>query len=53
MALVIISLGIMNIYINSAMANLSNEKQRGGLNGVMDVVESISGLIGPALGGLL
>lgn len=44
---------MVNISINSALASLADEYERGGLMGVMDAVESVSGLVGPVLGGLL
>ncbi len=53
MATVIVALGVMNSAINSALSRLADESERGGLMGVMEAVESISGLIGPTLGGLL
>lgn len=53
MAFVIIALGVVNTAMSSACTRLADEDQVGGLFGVMDAVESIAGLIGPTLGGLL
>ena len=47
------ALGVVNISINSALVSLADEHERGGLMGVMDAVESVSGSGGPVLGGLL
>lgn len=53
MAFVIIALGVVNTTISSACSRLAGADQVGGLFGIMEGVENISGLIGPALGGLL
>jgi hypothetical protein len=48
---VIICLGIMNTAIASACARLAGQDQVGGLYGVMEFMENLAGLVGPALGG--
>lgn len=53
MAAVLIALGVMNTAMNAACAHLAGKDQMGGLYGVMDAAESIAGLVGPALGGVL
>ena len=53
MAFVIIALGIMNTSMSSACTRLATTDQIGGLFGLMESCESIAGLIGPGLGGLL
>lgn len=53
MAVVIICLGIMNTAIASACSRLAGADQVGGLYGVMESVENLAGLVGPALGGVL
>lgn len=53
MASIIVALGVMNTAITSACAHLAGRDQLGGLYGVIDAVESLAGLVGPALGGVL
>eukprot|EP01035_Chromulina_nebulosa_P016990 gene16990-22487_t len=52
-AVVIVALGIVNTAISSACTTLAGADQVGGLFGVLEAVESLAGLIGPTLGGLL
>lgn len=61
----VIALGVMNTAITTACSGLASastgegvsakdaESQLGGLFGVLESVESVAGMIGPALGGLL
>ena len=53
MAAVIIALGVMNTVMASACSHVAGRDQVGGLYGVMESVESVAGLFGPAMGGLL
>lgn len=53
MAAVVIALGLMNTIMASACSHLAGRDQVGGLYGVMESVESVTGLFGPTLGGLL
>lgn len=53
MALVIMSLGVVNTAMNSAVTRLADADEVGGLIGVIEAVESSAGLVGPTLGGLL
>lgn len=53
MAVVIIALGVVNTLISSACSRLADRDQVGGLFGVMEAIENVSGLIGPTLGGFL
>ena len=50
---VIVALGVLNTAMASAISRLAPADQTGGLFGVMEAVESSSGLVGPILGGLL
>ena len=47
-----IALGVMNTAITTACSFLADGDQLGGLFGIMESVESIAGMVGPALGGL-
>jgi len=49
----VIALGVMNTAITTACSNLASQDQLGGFIGVLESVESIAGIIGPSLGGLL
>lgn len=53
MAAVIVALGIMNTAMSSACSRLADADQVGGLIGLTEAVESMAGLLGPALGGLM
>lgn len=53
MAFVIVALGVMNTAMSSACSHLAGVDQVGGLFGIMEAVESLAGLVGPALGGFL
>lgn len=53
MAAVIVALGVLNTAMSSACSRLAQKDQVGGLIGVMEGVESLAGLFGPALGGVL
>ena len=53
MAFVIVALGVVNTAMSSACSHLADSGQVGGLLGVMEAVESLGGLIGPTLGGIL
>jgi len=48
----VIALGVMNTAITTACSFLADGDQLGGLFGIMESVESIAGMVGPALGGL-
>merc|ERR1712151_214657 len=48
-----IALGVMNTAITTACSSLAEGDQLGGLFGVLESVESMAGMFGPALGGLL
>jgi len=48
----VMALGVMNTAITTACSFLADGDQLGGLFGVMESVESIAGMVGPALGGL-
>ena len=50
---VIVALGVLNTAMATAISRLAPADQTGGLFGVMEAVESASGLVGPILGGLL
>merc|ERR1712216_418705 len=53
-AFVVGALGVVNILIASEAAHLSGGSgDTGGLYGVLEACESIAGMIGPALGGVL
>merc|ERR1719247_558526 len=43
---------VMNTAITTACSFLADGDQLGGLFGVMESVESVAGMVGPALGGL-
>ena len=47
-----IALGVMNTAITTACSFLADGDQLGGLFGIMESVESVAGMVGPALGGL-
>jgi hypothetical protein len=49
----VIALGVMNTAITTACSGLATGDQLGGLFGVLESVESVAGMVGPALGGLL
>jgi len=53
MAVVIIALGIINTAMSSACTHLAGQDQVGGLYGILEAVENLSGLVGPTLGGIL
>lgn len=53
MAVVIIALGVVNTMLSSACARLARREEIGGLYGVMEAVESLAGIVGPTVGGLL
>lgn len=53
MAFVIVALGVVNTAMSSACSHLADSGQVGGLLGVMEAVESLGGLVGPTLGGIL
>jgi DHA1 family tetracycline resistance protein-like MFS transporter len=53
MAPVIVALGIINTALTGASAKLAAQDEVGGLFGILEAVESLSGFIGPALGGIL
>jgi hypothetical protein len=53
MAGVIVALGVMNTAMAAACSHLAGADQVGGLFGVLEAMESLSGLIGPTLGGVL
>jgi len=48
----VIALGVMNTAITTACSFLADGDQLGGLFGIMESVESVAGMVGPALGGL-
>jgi len=49
----VIALGVMNTAITTAASRLAQKEQLGGFYGVMESVENVAGMVGPALGGLL
>lgn len=49
----VISLGVLNTAISTASTHLADKAQLGGFFGVMESVENVAGMFGPALGGLL
>ena len=49
----VLALGVMNTAITTACSGLADGDQLGGLFGVLESVESVAGVIGPALGGAL
>jgi len=49
----IVALGVINTTITTACSGLVDGEQLGGLFGVLESVESVAGIIGPSLGGLL
>merc|ERR1712070_741229 len=49
----VIALGVMNSAIAAACSRLADKEQLGGFFGVLESVESVAGLVGPMLGGLL
>jgi uncharacterized membrane protein HdeD (DUF308 family) len=49
----VIALGVMNTAISTACSSLADGDQLGGLIGVLESVESVAGMVGPTLGGLL
>lgn len=51
--LMVIALGVMNTAITTASSKLADKAQLGGFLGVMESVENVAGMVGPALGGLL
>jgi len=53
MAGVIIALGVVNTSISSACGALAGADQAGGLFGLLEALESLGGIFGPTLGGLL
>lgn len=53
MAIVIVALGVVNTALSSACSRLVDSDQIGSLFGVLEATESLAGMIGPALGGLL
>lgn len=48
----VLALGVMNTAIATACSNLADRTQLGGFIGVLESVESLSGIIGPTVGGL-
>lgn len=53
MAIVIVCLGVMNTAMAAGCSRLAGGDQIGGLYGVMESIESLAGLFGPMIGGLL
>lgn len=49
----VIALGVMNTAITTACSHLAEGDQLGGLFGVLESVESLAGIVGPAIGGAL
>lgn len=49
----VVSLGVMNTAITTACSRLAEGDQLGGLFGVLESVESLAGIVGPSLGGIL
>lgn len=49
----VLSLGVMNTAITTVCSRLAEADQLGGLFGVLESVESVAGMVGPAAGGLL
>ena len=49
----VISLGVLNTAITTACSGLAEGDQLGGLFGVLESVESMAGILGPTIGGLL
>jgi len=49
----VIALGVMNTAITTACSRLAEGDQLGGLFGVLESVESLAGIVGPTLGGVL
>ena len=49
----VIALGVMNTAITTACSGLASGDQLGGLFGVLESVESVAGILGPAVGGML
>ena len=49
----VIALGVMNTAITTACSGLAAGDQLGGLFGVLESVESVAGMVGPALGGII
>lgn len=49
----VIALGVLNTAITTACSRLASGDQLGGLFGVLESVESVAGMVGPTLGGLL
>mmetsp|Transcript_20403 Transcript_20403/g.40476 ORF Transcript_20403/g.40476 Transcript_20403/m.40476 type:complete len:572 (+) Transcript_20403:71-1786(+) len=48
---VILSLGVVNVAVAAAVSQVASSEEVGGLFGVVEAMESVSGIIGPALGG--
>lgn len=49
----VIALGTINTTITAACSRLAPAHELGGLFGVLEAVEAVAGMVGPALGGLL
>ena len=49
----VVALGVMNTAITASSARLALSDELGGFFGVLESVESVAGLLGPTLGGLL
>ena len=49
----VVALGVMNTAIAASSARLALSDELGGFFGVLESVESVAGLLGPTLGGLL
>merc|ERR1711920_557773 len=50
---VVVALGVINCIINSAAAKLAGKSETGGFYGLSEAVEKLTGIVGPAIGGLL
>lgn len=49
----IVALGVLNAAIAAAVAKVAPSSQRGGFFGVLSAVESVCGIVGPGIGGVL
>jgi MFS family permease len=49
----VVALGVMNTAIATATTRLAGKDQVGGLFGLLESVESVAGMVGPSVGGLI
>lgn len=49
----VVALGVLNTLITSACSSIASQDELGGLFGILDATENLTGIVGPLLGGVL